>query len=81
MEGWNGRSDHSGLKLFIGPHQQTAAERMKIFRPTLGRVLAEAREIIAKALVMGEKLKIEGGDFETPGKGFKKGRLIRGGRE
>lgn len=63
-----------------GLDQQAAAERMKISRPTLGRVLAEARAIVAEALVMGKKLKIEGGDFETPGRaGWHQGRHRRGG--
>ena len=39
-----------------------AAERMQISRHTFGRVLKEARNAVAKALVNGTALRIEGGD-------------------
>ena len=48
---------------YEGFEQQAAAERMEISRPTLGRVLAEARAIVAEALVRGKRLRIEGGDY------------------
>ena len=37
---------------------------MNISRQTFGRILAEARSIIADALVMGKTLRIEGGHFD-----------------
>jgi uncharacterized protein len=43
---------------------QTAAEMMKISRPTFSRVLAQARSTVAQALVSGLALRIEGGSFE-----------------
>ena len=49
---------------YEGLDQSAAAERMKVSRPTMGRVLAEARSIVAEALVLGKRLKIEGGDYE-----------------
>lgn len=41
-----------------------AAARMTVSRPTLSRLLAEARHIVATALVNGWALRIEGGDYE-----------------
>lgn len=38
-----------------------AAERMKVSRPTFGRILESARRKVADALVSGKALKIEGG--------------------
>ncbi|VEN74632.1 conserved hypothetical protein [Candidatus Desulfarcum epimagneticum] len=49
---------------FEGFDQQAAAERMEISRPTMGRVLADARGIVAEALVMGKRLVIKGGNYE-----------------
>jgi len=45
---------------------ETAASRMNVSRQTFGRILAEARRIVAEALVMGRMLRIEGGHFELP---------------
>jgi predicted DNA-binding protein (UPF0251 family) len=58
---------------------ETAAKMMDISRQTFGRVLAEARSIIADALVMGKTLRIEGGDFDMPPQGRRR-RRGRGGR-
>ena len=49
---------------YEGLDQQVAADKMEVSRPTLNRVLAEARSIVAEALVMGRRLKIQGGNFE-----------------
>ncbi|MCD6561278.1 MAG: DUF134 domain-containing protein [Deltaproteobacteria bacterium] len=49
-----------------GLGQEEAAKRMNISRQTFGRILIEARGIIAEALVMGKALRIEGGHFEIP---------------
>jgi predicted DNA-binding protein (UPF0251 family)/predicted Fe-Mo cluster-binding NifX family protein len=42
---------------------QEAAERMKVSRHTFGRVLAEARQVVAEAVVLGRALRIDGGDY------------------
>lgn len=44
-----------------GLDQAQAAERMKVSRPTVGRILKRVRRKIAKALVEGEALFIEQG--------------------
>jgi predicted DNA-binding protein (UPF0251 family) len=44
-----------------GLYQEEAAERMKVSRPTFGRIVAAARKKIAEALVAGKALRIEGG--------------------
>jgi predicted DNA-binding protein (UPF0251 family) len=67
------------LSDFQGLDHETAAKMMDISRQTFGRVLAEARSIIADALVMGKTLRIEGGDFDMPPQGRRR-RRGRGGR-
>jgi predicted DNA-binding protein (UPF0251 family) len=42
---------------------ETAAAQMNISRQTFGRVLAEARGLIAEALVMGKMIRIHGGAY------------------
>jgi len=42
---------------------------MNVSRQTFGRILIEARAIVADALVMGKILRIEGGHFEMPPEG------------
>ena len=54
------------LNDFQGLDQETAAIMMNVSRQTFGRILAEARAIVADALVMGKILRIEGGNFEMP---------------
>jgi predicted DNA-binding protein (UPF0251 family) len=54
-------SDREGLS------QEEAAEKMKISRQTYGRVLAEARRIVAEALVTGRGLRVDGGSFAVHG--------------
>ncbi len=54
------------LSDFEGLDHETAAARMNVSRQTFGRILAEARRIVAEALVMGRVLRIEGGHFELP---------------
>ncbi len=49
---------------FEGMDQERAAEAMNISRPTLSRILAQARSAIAEAIVMGKALRIEGGNYE-----------------
>jgi predicted DNA-binding protein (UPF0251 family) len=47
-----------------GLDQETAAARMGVSRPTFSRILAEARHVIAKALVNGWAIRIDGGSYE-----------------
>jgi predicted DNA-binding protein (UPF0251 family) len=44
-----------------GLYQEQAAERMRVSRPTFGRILAVAHRKVAEALSNGKALKIEGG--------------------
>lgn len=46
-------------------YQEQAAARMKVSRPTFGRIIETAHKKVADALVKGKALKIEGGDFEV----------------
>ena len=64
---------------FQGMDQETAAQMMNVSRPTFGRILAEARAIVADALVMGKVLRIEGGHFDMPPRGRGRHRRGRGG--
>jgi len=61
---------------FQGMEQGASAKMMNVSRQTFGRILAEARAIVADALVMGKILKIEGGHFEMPP--MRRGRHRRG---
>jgi predicted DNA-binding protein (UPF0251 family) len=63
---------------YQGLDQETAAGMMNVSRQTFGRILAEARAIVADALIMGKVLRIEGGHFEMPPRG--RGRNRRGWR-
>ena len=58
--------------------QETASLRMNVSRQTFGRILAEARGIVAEALVMGKVLRIAGGHFELPPGGHGRRRRGRG---
>jgi predicted DNA-binding protein (UPF0251 family) len=64
------------LSDFQGMDQETAARMMNVSRQTFGRILTEARGIVADALVMGKVLRIEGGNFEMPPR--RRGRHGRG---
>jgi len=46
-----------------GMEQEEASRRMKISRPTFGRIITKARRVIADAIVNGKALKIEGGNI------------------
>jgi len=64
--------------------QETAAARMNVSRQTFGRVLAEAREVVAEALVVGKMIRIHGGAYTLAGvgrwgRGGPRGRGRRGG--
>ena len=73
--------DLEAIKLndFQGLDQETAARMMNVSRQTFGRILTEARAIVADALVMGKILRIEGGNFEMPPRGRGRRRRGRGG--
>ena len=53
---------------FKGLYQEDAASKMKISRPTFGRIIESAHKKIADALINGKAIKIEGGAFKMPGK-------------
>jgi uncharacterized protein len=61
-----------------GMDHESAANMMNVSRQTFGRILAEARTVVADALVTGKVLRIEGGHFEMPPWG--RGRHRRGWR-
>jgi uncharacterized protein len=44
---------------YEGLYHEQAAEKMKISRPTFGRILGEARHKLAETLVEGKALRIE----------------------
>jgi predicted DNA-binding protein (UPF0251 family) len=50
-------------------YQEDAAERMEVSRPTFQRVLKSARGKVARCLVEGKALGIEGGNYVLAGKG------------
>jgi len=54
--------------------QETAANMMAVSRHTYGRILSNARNIVAEALVTAKTLKIEGGTYEFRGMGRRRRR-------
>ncbi len=50
-----------------GLSHEVAAEQMGISRQTYGRVLAEARKIVAEALITGKRICFGGGIFTVQG--------------
>ncbi len=68
---------------FEGMDQERAAEAMNVSRPTLSRILSQARSAVAEAIVLGKTLRIEGGNYELcPLKrcGHRRRHRFRGGR-
>lgn len=47
-----------------GLYQEQAAGQMKVSRQTFGRIVSSARKKVARALVGGMSLRIEGGEIE-----------------
>jgi len=45
-----------------GLYQDQTAEKMGVSRPTIGRMLEQARKTIADALINGKAIRIEGGN-------------------
>jgi len=48
-----------------GLDHKAAARRMGVSRHTLGRILAQARRVVAQAITEGMAICIEGGDFKV----------------
>ncbi len=59
--------------------QETAANMMAVSRHTYGRILANARSIVAEALITAKALRVEGGAYEFRSRGRRRHRG-RGGR-
>ena len=58
--------------------QESASNLMQVSRHTFGRILGNARGVVAEAIVTGKALRIEGGAFEFRGRGRGGGRRRRG---
>ncbi|MBU0482653.1 MAG: DUF134 domain-containing protein [Proteobacteria bacterium] len=58
-------ADHEGL------YQDEAAKRMNVSRQTFGRIIENGHRKVAQALVKGQAIKIEGGEFEMTAKKFR----------
>lgn len=58
------------LKDLEGLEQEECAERMQVSRPTFQRILTLAREKVARALVGGKAIRVEGGNFVLAGRSF-----------
>jgi predicted DNA-binding protein (UPF0251 family) len=58
--------EYEALRLadYEGLYQEKAAERMGVSRQTFGRIVESARKKVAKALVEGMALRIQGGEVE-----------------
>ena len=66
---------------FEGLYQDAAAEKMGVSRPTIGRLLEQARKVIADALINGKAIRIQGGNVAIEEPEFKtccRGRGRRG---
>jgi len=59
------------LKDLEGLEQEECAEKMRISRTTFSRILDQARQKIADALLNGKGLRIEGGNFEMAVRRFR----------
>ena len=72
--GRRGRPGYSELKFeeleairladFMGLNQRDAAAFMKVSQQTFSRVLRHGRKCLAEALIKGEIIKVQGGDFK-----------------
>lgn len=52
------------LRDLTGLEHEACAVKMNVSRPTFHRVLVSARQKIARALVSGEALRVEGGNYK-----------------
>jgi predicted DNA-binding protein (UPF0251 family) len=50
-----------------GLYQEEVAEKMKVSRATIGRILASAHKKTAEALVQGKAIRVEGGSISIRG--------------
>jgi predicted DNA-binding protein (UPF0251 family) len=50
-----------------GLYHEQAAAQMNVSRQTFGRIVAAARQKVARSLVLGDALRIEGGHIEIAG--------------
>jgi len=67
-----GLDEYEALRLadFEGLSQADVAERLGVSRPTVSRILEDARRTVVGALVKGQALAIEGGPVTfAPGRG------------
>lgn len=48
---------------YLDLSHEEAAQHLKVSRPTVTRMLARARQVVADALVHGKAIRIEGGDY------------------
>ena len=62
------------LSDFEGLDQETAAGLMQVSRQTYGRILSDARSVVAEAIVTGKALTIKGGTYEMRGAGGRRRR-------
>lgn len=53
--------------------QKEIAKKMKISQPTLSRLLKSGRKKIANAIIKGQAIKIQGGNFQMAGRGMGRG--------
>jgi predicted DNA-binding protein (UPF0251 family) len=56
--------------------QEKAADMMGVSRHTYGRILADARSVVAEALVTGKAMRIQGGTYEFRGMGRRRRRRV-----
>lgn len=61
------------LKDLKGLEQDAAAEQMNVSRPTYARILLQARQKVADALLNGKAIRIEGGNYELAQRSFRCG--------
>jgi len=67
---------------FEGLYQDEAAKQMGVSRPTFGRILSDARRVVAEAIIGGKAIRIHGGAIEriSRGRGMNRGRGRGNGR-
>lgn len=72
--------EYEALRLadYEGLDQEAVAERLGVSRPTVSRMLEEARRRVARVLVEGQALAIEGGPVVYAPHGFGRGGGRRG---
>lgn len=58
------------LKDLEGLEQQACAEKMQVSRPTFQRIISGARAKIARALVEGKAIRVQGGNFKVAQRKF-----------